>query len=111
MVGSQWSEGHPLTSEVIDLSDENSICQGLPDAPYPAYRSTGGLVGMENLPLVCGLHINSAGNLNGHKCFILGKESWDTFNTINSRTGSSSIVINKQGRNYTINNITTETEC
>ena len=106
-VGSRWSEEFPVTSEVIDLFDESSTCQSLPDAPYSAYRNTGGIVGMENLPLVCG---GPAGQQNQAKCFILGNDSWDTVNTIEDRGASSSIVINKQVRSCTIYNLKT-TEC
>ena len=86
MVITGYPHENGIHSEVVDLINEDSICEDLTNAPYQMNVGTGGLVNSK--PLVCGGSYN--GDLN--KCFILGENK--TIYMAHERNHLSSIVIN-----------------
>ena len=74
-------------SEVIDLSDENSDCEQLENAPFQKLFATGGLI-KENIPLVCG------GNENENQCFIVGQNK--IIDMAYKRDAGASLVFNNK---------------
>ena len=76
-----------ISSEVIDMNNENINCQDLIYAPYQIVGGTGGLV--KGRALICGGYENGVGDSN--KCWILGKSK--IIPMAYERVASSSIVI------------------
>lgn len=86
--------GLPLSAsvltEVIDLADESTTCEALPEYPIHEYGASGGLVN-DSLPLICGgnAHPNYVGN-----CYIPGYGSKDSLVTLlTPRAGSAAITM------------------
>ena len=86
--GYPWNIG--ITSEVIDLMDEHSICDDMSSSPYLMESGTGGLINKD--PLVCGGFSKNGSFLN--ECFLLGKNQ--TITLTYKRYLASSILVNDQ---------------
>ena len=76
-----------IYSEVIDLYNENIICQYMAYVPHKIVEGTGGLV--KGKPFICGGYENEDSN----KCWILALGKWKIITMAYERVGASSIVI------------------
>ena len=78
-------------SEVIDIFNEDTICDDLQNSPYNNKGAVGGLI-HENIPLVCGGW--NGNNVKYNQCYDLVQNTLITMNKI--RFYSSSIVVNNK---------------
>ena len=79
--------GDRIENEVIDLLDENSVCDDLLESPYGTRAAIGGLInGID--PIVCG------GYGNANECFIIGTNEQIQLN--HARGDGSGIVVNNK---------------
>ena len=78
-----------LKSEIIDLENENSVCEDLSNAPYVMSLGTGGFV--NGHPLICG---GFDGNKQLNICFVLGQN--DILTLEYARSIAASIAFNNK---------------
>ena len=79
----------PYQTQIIDLSDEHSICDELPNHPFETGGgATGGLL-KNKLPMICG---GWDGEDYVNQCFIIGQPGFIQMSE--QKIYSSSIVIN-----------------
>ena len=89
--------GRPLEigikSEVIDVLNDDTICEDLPDAPRKLVRGQGGMI--NGSPMVCGGFCIGCGDDGSSKiktCFFLGQNK--TVQMKHFRYRSASIAVN-----------------
>ena len=82
-----------LKSEIIDLENENLVCEDLSNAPYVISYGTGGFV--NNNPVICG---GFDGSKQLNICFVLGQN--DILTLEYARSVAASIVFNNKVSKY-----------